>query len=55
MTIGTEDDLIDVNQKLREVLVKENADLTYIEDSGIHNWDFWNKYMEEAFIWLTNE
>lgn len=55
MTIGTEDNLIDVNRKLHEVLMKEHADLTYIEDNGIHNWDFWNKHMEEAFVWLADE
>lgn len=55
MTEGTEDFLVDVNHKLRDFLLEHGANLTYIEDSGEHNWDFWNKHLEEAFQWLVEE
>ncbi len=53
MTEGSEDFLLDLNHKMRDFLLKEEAKLTYIEDTGVHDWDFWNKHLEEAFQWLA--
>lgn len=54
MTEGSEDFLLDLNHKMRDFLMEEQANLTYIEDSGVHDWDFWNKHLEEAFQWLVD-
>lgn len=55
MTEGSEDFLIDVNHKMRDFLVEQGQNIVYIEDAGTHDWDFWNKHMEEAFAWLADQ
>ncbi len=55
MTEGSEDFLLDVNHKMRDFLADNGASFTYIEDSGKHDWDFWNKHLEEAIQWLIKE
>ncbi len=45
MAIGTEDFLYKENQLMRKFLTDENADFTYEEGPGIHDWKFWNKYI----------
>lgn len=50
--IGTEDFLIGGNRAFKKFLDKENVPHTYIESKGIHNWDFWNEYLEESIKWL---
>ncbi|AQR98190.1 alpha/beta hydrolase [Clostridium saccharoperbutylacetonicum] len=54
MACGTEDFLIKENQSYHDFLVSEGIEHTYIEGPGIHNWDFWNEYIEKAILW-TNE
>ena len=53
MTEGSDDFLLDVNHTMRDFLTAQGAALTYIEDPGVHDWDFWNKHLEEAFQWLS--
>ena len=53
MTEGSEDFLLDVNHVMRDFLQEQNADFTYIEDAGAHDWTFWNKHLEEAMRFLT--
>lgn len=50
--IGTEDFLIEPNRAFAKFLKEENVPETYIESRGVHNWDFWNSYLEEAIKWL---
>ena len=54
MTCGTEDFLIEQNRALYQFLCNENIDVNYQEHPGAHNWDFWNRYMEPAILWLLN-
>lgn len=54
MTEGSEDFLLDLNHRMRDFLQSQGADLIYIEDSGQHDWAFWNKHLEEAVRWLIN-
>lgn len=30
-------------------------DLTYYESEGIHDWKFWNQYLEPAICWGLEE
>lgn len=53
MTIGAQDALLlDSNHMYRDFLKEKGVDVTYMEDEGMHTWDFWNKHLEEAIIWL---
>ncbi|MEG6571535.1 alpha/beta hydrolase-fold protein [[Clostridium] cellulosi] len=50
--IGTEDFLIEPNRAFAKFLKEENVPETYIESPGVHNWDFWNAYLEKSIKWL---
>ncbi|NLX70585.1 MAG: acetylesterase [Clostridiales bacterium] len=50
---GTEDHLIESNRKYRDFLVAHDVPHTYVEDIGIHDWKFWDKYIEKALEWLV--
>jgi len=52
---GTEDSLIENNRKFRDFLCLENVEHTYIESPGIHDWKFWDEYIEKAMEWLVNK
>ncbi len=49
---GTEDFLIEKNRCFRDFLVENEADVTYVEAPGIHNWVFWDEYIYKALEWL---
>lgn len=55
LAIGTEDFLLEPNRKYRDFLVGQNADLTYEEGPGIHDFKFWNAYLKHVFEWLPLE
>ncbi|MNJ66969.1 hypothetical protein D3C77_630970 [compost metagenome] len=55
MACGTEDFLLDVNQRFRDFLVRENAPLTYVESAGAHTWDFWSEYIVYAIEWALRD
>jgi len=52
MACGTEDFLIEENRAFHEFLQKENVPVQYIESPGVHNWDFWNQYLEPSIQWM---
>jgi S-formylglutathione hydrolase FrmB len=52
MACGTEDFLISENRIFHEFLVKEGVEAEYIESTGVHNWEFWNRYLEPSIQWL---
>jgi S-formylglutathione hydrolase FrmB len=52
MACGMEDFLIEENRAFHTFLVKEGIDVTYIESPGVHNWEFWNGYLEPSLQWL---
>ena len=54
MACGTEDFLLKNNRDFRDFLVSEKVDLTYKESAGIHEWKFWNEYLEPAIRWLLD-
>ena len=53
MAEGSEDMLLKENHMMRDFFESENADFIYEEDSGVHDWDFWNKHLEDAFKFIT--
>jgi S-formylglutathione hydrolase FrmB len=53
MACGTEDFLLKENRDFHEFLTSENIEHTYVEGTGVHDWNFWNKYIEKAIIWAT--
>jgi len=55
MACGTEDFLLEENRHFHEFLNKENIPHTYLESVGIHDWKFWDAYIEKAIQWMIND
>lgn len=53
MAIGTEDFLLLQNRRYRKFLESVDADLTYLEEAGAHEWDFWDRNILRGIAWLT--
>jgi putative tributyrin esterase len=52
---GTEDFLLDVNQRFQRFLLSEGVKHTYKETPGAHTWDFWNEKISDALEWSVGE
>ena len=52
MACGTEDSLLPANRRLRDAFRAAGADLTFEEDPGGHEWDFWNSHIKQVIDWL---
>ena len=48
LACGTEDGLITANRGFRDFLRREGADFFYEEGPGVHNWTFWNEYLDRG-------
>ncbi len=55
MACGTEDSLLKNNHNFRDFLVAEGVDHTYEEGPGVHDWKFWDEYIEKAIKWILNK
>jgi S-formylglutathione hydrolase FrmB len=55
MACGTEDFLLQENRSFHEFLVNEKVDVTYEESEGIHDWKFWDKYLEPSIQWMLQK
>lgn len=55
MACGTEDTLISANRTFRDFIKENGLDLTYHEEPGRHDWDFWDKYIKKVLEWLPLE
>ncbi|WP_225743673.1 alpha/beta hydrolase family protein [Marinilactibacillus sp. Marseille-P9653] len=53
MACGTSDFLYEDNVAFHNELKRLNIKHDYIEDTGDHNWNFWNKHIILAIDWLT--
>lgn len=53
MACGTEDFLIEPNRAFRDFLKEKGVSHTYHESAGMHNWKFWNEYLEPAIAWMV--
>lgn len=54
MACGTEDALIENNRRFRNFLQSNKVSVTYYESPGIHDWKFWNEYLERAVLWAIS-
>lgn len=52
MGVGTEDFLYEYNQKLKQKLETLDYDYTYRESEGVHNWYFWDEYIQYVLEWM---
>ncbi|MDE6950713.1 MAG: acetylesterase, partial [Lachnospiraceae bacterium] len=55
MACGTEDFLIEQNREFKDFLKDRKANITYYESPGVHEWSFWNEYLEPAVLWAINK
>lgn len=53
LACGTEDFLLKENREFKRYLDWQKIPVRYIEDQGNHNFDFWNRYLEQAVQWLV--
>jgi S-formylglutathione hydrolase FrmB len=51
-TCGTEDLLYADNIKFRDAAQKRGVDYVYTEESGGHEWDFWDRNIRKILQWL---
>ena len=51
MACGSEDFLLAANNELDAFLTAHGISHEYHVSPGIHNWTFWNEYLEPAIIW----
>ncbi len=52
LACGTEDHLINNNRQYRDFLISQDVKHIYFETSGIHDWKFWDEYIEKVMRWL---
>ena len=52
MACGTEDFLLNENRRFHQFLVSEGVEHVYMESPGVHDWKFWNEYIEKAVEWM---
>ncbi|MCR4673485.1 MAG: esterase family protein [Lachnospiraceae bacterium] len=52
MACGKDDFLYQSNLHVKEVMEEKNADFKFVEDEGAHDWDFWDKYIQDILDWL---
>lgn len=55
LACGSEDFLIEENHEFRDFLTENGVNVTYRESPGIHEWKFWNEYLEPAVRWTLGE
>lgn len=55
MACGDQDNLLPANIEMADFLKAQGADVTFIVAPGAHEWDFWDKYIQEAIEWLPTE
>lgn len=51
MACGTEDFLLNENRSYHNFLNSVGIEHTYLESTGVHDWNFWNEYIEKAIVW----
>jgi S-formylglutathione hydrolase FrmB len=54
MACGSEDFLVTENRNLNAYLNDIGLEHIYLESPGIHDWAFWDSYIEKALIWLDS-
>ena len=49
---GRQDHLLKANQSIAQALREAGADVTYEDGDGIHDWKFWDEYIQHVLKWL---
>lgn len=52
---GTGDYMLDDARRLDSLVKTLDYDYSYKECEGVHDWDFWDKYIQDAIIWMLNK
>lgn len=55
LACGTEDMLVETNRAFRDFLRENGVSAEYHESAGMHDWKFWNQYLEPAIRWMLGE
>jgi S-formylglutathione hydrolase FrmB len=55
MACGTEDFLNIPNRSLDAYMTEIGLKHTYLEGPGIHDWAFWDTWIEKALVWLDGQ
>jgi len=53
MAVGTEDFLLQANRNFKAFLEENKVRFTYEEGPGIHDMNFWRKYLEAGLTWAV--
>lgn len=53
--VGTEDFLYEYNQDFRRFTEENGVAVTYAEQPGRHDWDYWQERLPDVFAWLFPE
>ena len=49
---GTEDFLYEMNGKFRQFMDISGLDFRYEEGPGGHEWNFWDRYVQNVLTWI---
>ncbi|MDD5936441.1 MAG: alpha/beta hydrolase family protein [Clostridiales bacterium] len=52
MAVGTEDFLLEENREFHRFLKEQGIDVNYYESTGVHDWKFWDSYLEPGIKWM---
>ncbi|MDR1705696.1 MAG: esterase family protein [Clostridiales bacterium] len=55
MCCGSEDFLINENRGFHETLQRLGVKHTYEEEPGVHDWQFWNRFIPRSMEWLCGD
>ncbi len=55
IAIGYNDALFGEAKRLAAQMKDLGYDITYIEDEGVHDWAFWDKYIQKTLEWLFRQ
>ncbi len=55
LACGLSDGLLEANRSYRDLLVSNGFKVTYEEEAGAHEWNFWDRQIEKVLAWLPLE
>ena len=55
MGVGRQDYLYEQNVEFKKFLEKKNFKFTYRESEGIHDWAFWDEYIQYVLDWVLDK
>lgn len=55
MACGTEDFLLEPNRLFKKFLQDNEVEFEYVEDSGVHDFNFWARFLEPATKYLLEQ